>query len=197
MGAVTSIHHGAPRKRVPLNGETNATYKYRLTMHVITTIVIRMNGRLKDEIGKRKGFDSLEQEVFLNLMRTCDFLSREMEELFKPSGLSSAQYNVLRILRGAGDEGLACGEIGNRMIKHDPDMTRMLDRLEKRELITRCRLTTDRRVVRARISPAGLELLATLDEPTRRMHKTQLAHMGERNLKMLMKLLEQARLREA
>lgn len=157
---------------------------------------MRMNGRLKDEIGKKKAFDSLEQEVFLNLMRTCDFLSREMEELFKPSGLSSAQYNVLRILRGAGDEGLACGEIGNRMIKHDPDMTRMLDRLEKRELITRCRLTTDRRVVRARISPAGLELLATLDEPTRQMHKTQLTHMGERNLKMLMKLLEQARLRE-
>jgi DNA-binding MarR family transcriptional regulator len=152
-----------------------------------------MAGRLKDEIGKQKRFDSLEQEVFLNLLRTADALMREVELLLKAVALSSTQYNVLRILRGAGESGLPCGEVAQRMITHDPDMTRLLDRLEKRRLIARARQTDDRRVVKATITGEGLQLLSGLDEPIRQLHQSQLSHLGERKLGMLMKLLEAAR----
>src|SRR3954471_14683692 len=90
------------------------------------------------EIKKSRPFESLEQEAALNLARTADVLDREMSEVMKGSKLSRTQYNVLRILRGAG-EPLACGEVAERMISRDPDLTRLLDRLEKRGLIARCR----------------------------------------------------------
>jgi DNA-binding MarR family transcriptional regulator len=154
-----------------------------------------MTGRLKDEIGKRKDFENLEQEVFLDLQRTADALMRDVELLLKPAGLSSTQYNVLRILRGAGQDGLPCGEVGQRMITHDPDMTRLLDRLEKRGLIARSRQKADRRVVRASITPAAMHLLAQLDEPVVQLHRGQLSHLGERKLRMLNKLLDAARSR--
>jgi DNA-binding MarR family transcriptional regulator len=118
---------------------------------------------------------------------------RDGEALLKPLGISPTQYNVLRILRGAGEAGLACREIADRMITRDPDMTRLLDRLEKRQLIGRARDTQDRRVVKTRITPEGLALLSELDEPVRRMHQKQLAHMDERQLKTLNTLLELAR----
>jgi DNA-binding MarR family transcriptional regulator len=154
---------------------------------------MHMVSRLKDEIGKRKAFDSLEQEVFLNLLRTSDALMRDVEMLLKPAGLSSTQYNVLRILRGAGDDGLPCGEVAERMITHDPDMTRLLDRLEKRGLIARSRQADDRRVVKASITRDGLETLRALDQPVRQLHEKQLSHLGEKKLHMLMKLLEETR----
>src|ERR1700722_16018650 len=116
-----------------------------------------------------------EEVAFLELCRTTDLLSRRLEFLLKAEDLSSNQYNVLRILRGS-PEGLPCGEIGNRMITRDPDITRLLDRLEKRDLISRSRETKDRRMVMARISPDGLELLARMDEPVRAMHRSQLGH---------------------
>src|SRR5215208_3992462 len=97
---------------------------------------------LGKDIKKSKPFDSLEQEAMLNLARTADLLQRDMAEVMKPWNLSPTQYNVLRILRGAG-EPLACGEVADRMISRDPDMTRLLDRLEKRGLITRSRSTSD------------------------------------------------------
>ncbi len=148
---------------------------------------------LKLEILQERPFASLEQEAFLNLMRTADALTRDIEELFKPSGLSGTQYNVLRILRGAGEEGLACGQIIERMITRDPDLTRLLDRMEKRELISRSRSTTDRRVVLAKISRIGLEILASLDEPVQRLHRQQLGHLSEAELKNLIHLLEAVR----
>jgi len=149
--------------------------------------------KLKDEIRKSQPFAVLEQEASLNVIRTADALSRPFEELARESGLSPTQYNVLRILRGAGAEGLPCGQIVERMITRDPDMTRLLDRLEKRELIARSRDTVDRRVVRATITAGGLDLLSTMDGPILEMHRRQLGHMGKDRLKQLIKLLEEAR----
>jgi DNA-binding MarR family transcriptional regulator len=119
-------------------------------------------------------------------------LSRNLSLLLKSEDLSSTQYNVLRILRGAPD-GLPCGEIGSRMITRDPDITRLLDRLEKRDLISRCRETKDRRMVMARITPEGLKLLARMDEPVREMHRSQLGHLGRERLRTLTELLQAAR----
>jgi DNA-binding MarR family transcriptional regulator len=136
---------------------------------------------------------SLEEAVFLELARTTDLLSRAGAALLKAEDLSSTQYNVLRILRGA-PEGLACGEIASRMITRDPDITRLLDRLEKRSLIARCRETADRRMVRSRITPGGLKLLARMDEPVQQAHKDQLGHLGKKQLRTLTELLQLARL---
>src|SRR5215469_17927126 len=104
----------------------------------------------------RKG--SREEAAFLDLLRTTDILTRGPAQVLKAGELSATQYNVLRILRGA-EGGLTCTEIGNRMITRDPDITRLLDRLEKRTLISRCREVKDRRTVVARITPEGLKLL--------------------------------------
>jgi DNA-binding MarR family transcriptional regulator len=139
---------------------------------------------------KTQGTD--EEAAFLDLLRTCDLLSRGPAQYLKSADLSPTQYNVLRILRGA-PAGLPCGEIANRMITRDPDITRLLDRLEKRELISRCRETKDRRMVMARITPQGLKLLARLDEPVQEMHRKQLGHLGPRRLRELRALLVRAR----
>ena len=106
-----------------------------------------MTGKLKEEIKQTKPFSSDAEEVFLNLQRTSAVLGREFETLLKPLGLTSTQYNVLRILRGAGSGGLLCRQIGERMITQDPDITRLLDRMEKRGLITRSRDSRDRRAI--------------------------------------------------
>jgi DNA-binding MarR family transcriptional regulator len=137
---------------------------------------------------------SPEEAALLDLLRTTDILSRGLLQVLKPEDLSGTQYNVLRILRGA-PEGLACGEIANRMITRDPDVTRLLDRLEKRGLISRCRETKDRRTVMTRITPAGLKLLANLDEPVQSAHRRQLGHLGPKRLRALAELLHIARSR--
>jgi DNA-binding MarR family transcriptional regulator len=149
--------------------------------------------KLKDEIRKSKPFAVLEEEAFLNVIRTADALSRQAEGFLQDAGLSKTQYKVLRILRGAGGEGLPCGQIVERMITRDPDMTRLLDRLEKRELITRARGSADRRVVKAKISAKGLAILAALDLPLPEMHRRLLGHMGKERLRQLIALLEEAR----
>jgi DNA-binding MarR family transcriptional regulator len=142
--------------------------------------------------GKRRRAECPEEATFLDLLRTTDMLSRGLFQVLKTGGLSATQYNVLRILRGA-QEGLACGEIASRMITRDPDVTRLLDRLEKRGLISRCRETTDRRTVMARITPDGLKLLAHLDEPVEEAHRKQLGHLGRERLRALRELLHVAR----
>lgn len=148
---------------------------------------------LQSEIKQKKPFSLREEELFLNIVRTADLLSRRGAELFKEHDLSPNQYNVLRILRGAGAEGLACGEVGERMVTRDPDITRLLDRLEKRDLVKRAREKGDRRVVTARITPAGLDLLKRLDEPLARCHKAQLGHLDPKQQETLIHLLEAAR----
>ncbi len=134
----------------------------------------------------------LEDEVFVRLLRTTDALLREVEQVLKPAGLSHAQYNVLRILRGAGPEGLACREIGCRMITRDPDITRLVDRLEARGLVSRERERADRRVVRTRITAEGLRILKELDEPISALHRRQLRHVPAGRLRLLARLLEQS-----
>src|SRR6202045_857554 len=129
-----------------------------------------------------------EEVAFLDLLRTCDLLSRGPAQILKSEDLSANQYNVLRILRGSPD-GLPCGEIASRMITRDPDITRLLDRLEKRGLISRCRETKDRRMVMARITPEGLTLLARLDEPVQAAHRKQLGPLGRERLRALTELL--------
>ncbi len=137
---------------------------------------------------------SAEEAAFLDLQRTCDLLSRRLVQVLKSEELSSTQYNVLRILRGSPD-GLPCGEIANRMITRDPDITRLLDRMEKRGLISRWRETKDRRVVMARITGNGLKVLGRLDEPVENAHREQLGHLGKERLGVLTELLAAARVR--
>ena len=139
---------------------------------------------------------SLENRIFVALLQAADSLGQEAEQLLKAAGLTGAQYNVLRILRGAEPEGLPCRGIGDRMISHDPDMTRLLDRLEKRALITRVRQTDDRRVVKTRITSQALGLLKTLDQPVRELHRRQFQHMSAGRLKILSDLLEDVRVRK-
>jgi len=145
----------------------------------------------------KKALGTPEEAAFLDLLRTCDLLSRGPAQFLKSEDLSSTQYNVLRILRGAPPTGLPCGEIADHMITRDPDITRLLDRLEKRELISRCRETKDRRMVVARVTPQGLKLLARLDEPVQELHRKQLGHLGSARLKKLQDLLLAARARAA
>jgi DNA-binding MarR family transcriptional regulator len=141
---------------------------------------------------KRPGIPSSEEAAFLDLLRTTDMLSRGLVTILRPEDLTSTQYNVLRILRGA-PEGLPCGEIAKRMITRDPDITRLLDRLEKRGLISRSREARDRRTVMARITSAGLKLLARLDEPVQEAHRKQLGHLDRGHLRLLTELLREAR----
>lgn len=141
---------------------------------------------------KRRPLACPEEAAFLELARTTDMLSRGLVRILKIEDVSPTQYNVLRILRGT-PEGLPCGEIAARMITRDPDVTRLLDRLEKRGLISRCRETEDRRMVMARITPDGLRVLAQLDEPVVEAHRRQLGHLGVEQLQALCELLKSAR----
>jgi MarR family transcriptional regulator, organic hydroperoxide resistance regulator len=152
-----------------------------------------MPTKLKDEIKQGKPFESLQAEVFLSLMRTADALSRGVEEILKLAGLSHTQYNVLRILRGAGEQGLCCREVAERMITRDPDITRLLDRLEKRDLIARSRDSKDRRVITVRITTGGQKLLKDLDRPMAEYNRKLLSHMDNSDLRKLAELLEVAR----
>ena len=141
---------------------------------------------------KRRRAACPEEAAFLDLLRTTDMLSRGPAQVLKTADLSATQYNVLRILRGA-PEGLACGEIASRMITRDPDVTRLLDRLEKRGLISRYRETKDRRTVVVRITPQGIKLLTRLDGPVEAAHRKQLGHLGRRRLRALRELLRVSR----
>jgi DNA-binding MarR family transcriptional regulator len=143
-----------------------------------------------DKVPRREGCP--EEAAFLDLVRTTDMLSRGLVRVLKTEDVSPTQYNVLRILRGS-PEGLACGEIASRMITRDPDITRLLDRLEKRKLISRCRETKDRRTVMVRIAPGGLEVLTRLDEPVISEHRKQLGHLGQERLRTLGELLQDSR----
>jgi DNA-binding MarR family transcriptional regulator len=152
-----------------------------------------MAGRLQREIKQSKPFHNLQAEAYLNLLKTAEVLEQALNAGMKAYGISGTQYNVLRILRGAGPDGLACSEIGSRMITHDPDITRLLDRLETRALIVRQRDEKDRRVVLTRITKAGLELLAEMEGPLDSLLDAKLRHVGIQKLRTLIELLELAR----
>jgi DNA-binding MarR family transcriptional regulator len=131
-----------------------------------------------------------EEKVFIAVLRAADRLERRAAEMLKAYGLTPTQYNALRILRGGHPEGLACREIGDRMISHDPDITRLLDRLKRRGLISRRRAQKDRRVIRTFITPTGLNLLDAMDQPVRNFHRHLLGHLGKKRLHSLVEVLK-------
>jgi len=149
--------------------------------------------RLQAELKQKIPFRSREQEAYLSLLRTADALETSVEAKLNEFGLTGTQYNALRILRGAGPGGLPCNEIGERMITHDPDITRLLNRLEKRGLAARARAKGDRRVICGKITTAGLKLLKEMDEPVEKHNREMLKHVGQQKLGQLIKLLELVR----
>lgn len=152
-----------------------------------------MAPRLRDEIRQRRPFGSLEQEAHLSVVRTAAVLGDKMDQLLKASDITSAQYNVLRILRGAEPDGLCRNELRDRMVTRMPDMTRLLDRMEEAGLVTRERQSDDRRMVRTQISDRGRRLLSDLDDAVADGHRCQLGHLSRTELKTLIDLLARAR----
>ena len=148
---------------------------------------------LKEELKQNAPFRSREQEAYLSLLRTADALQASVEAKLNEFGLTGTQYNALRILRGAGPEGLPCSEIGERMITRDPDVTRLLNRLEKRGFVRRTRAQADRRVIYGKITAAGLTILRGMDEPVEKHNRYILRHVGQQKLAELIELLELVR----
>lgn len=148
---------------------------------------------LRQELRMTRQFSSPEEELNLNLQRTVGLLGRPMLQFLKAHGLSPAQYNILRILRGQPDGSLPCRQIGLRMVTREPDVTRLLDRLEKDGLVARERSDADRRVVRISITATGRSLLAGLDEPMRAIHRDSLGHLTRAEIRELNRLLVKAR----
>ncbi len=149
--------------------------------------------KLQEELKQTKPFASREEEVYLNLQHTAEALWWGVNETLKRVELTPTQYNVLRILRGAGEEGASCGEISERLVTKDSDITRLLDRLEARGLISRGREAKDRRRITTRITGDGLRILKRLDGPIVECHRRQLGHLGEKQLATLSRLLDAAR----
>ncbi len=148
---------------------------------------------LQAELKQKIPFASREAEAYLSLLRTTDALQTQVEAQLKEFGLTGTQYNALRILRGAGPEGLPCREIGERMITRDPDVTRLLNRLEDRGFAERTRTKRDRRVIYGKITAAGLKLLREMDGPLEKFGREMLRHVGQEKLKQLIELLELVR----
>jgi len=152
-----------------------------------------MSRGLQAELKQKIPFASREAEAYLSLLRTSDALQTQVEAQLKEFGLTGTQYNALRILRGAGPEGLPCREIGERMITRDPDITRLLDRLEDRGFVQRMRAKHDRRVIYGKITAAGLKLLREMDGPLEKFGREMLRHVGQEKLRQLIDLLELVR----
>ena len=147
---------------------------------------------LQVELGKRDPFESIEQEVALNLSRTSDRIHLRFVRLFRDQGLTATQYNILRILRGEGKP-LPSLEIAARTVTEVPGMTGLIDRLEQAGFVTRIRCLEDRRVIRIAISEAGTAMLEKLDAPVIELHRELLQHMSPEELTMLNVLLVKAR----
>jgi len=152
-----------------------------------------MPGRLQAEIRQTRPFELIEEEAILNVVRTAEVLQWAMADFLKEFDLSGVQYNVLRILRGAGTAGATCSQIGERLLTRDPDITRLLDRMEARDLIARERSSTDRRSIITRISVAGLALVDRIDQPLHNLIRTRLGKFGREALQGLIGELERMR----
>ncbi len=148
--------------------------------------------KLAEEIRMNKPFSFIEQEASLGILRTSDVLAQGAVDVLKPFDLTPPQFNVLRILRGSPD-GLSCSQIADRMISRDPDVTRLLDRMEARNMLSRERSAQDRRVVLTRITAYGLELLASVDPAIAEMHRRQFRGISEKQIRQLIDLLEKVR----
>jgi len=152
-----------------------------------------VSGKLAKDIRQSKPFASLEEEAFLNLARTHEFLQQRLSDLLKQYQLTASQYNLLRILRGAGPAGITCSQAAQRMLTPDPDMTRLLDRMEVRNLIRRERSREDRRIVITRITQEGLDLTARIDSPLQSLLRRLLGRAGQPRLAALIETLESLR----
>jgi DNA-binding MarR family transcriptional regulator len=152
-----------------------------------------MSPALQEEIKQTKPFRTLCQEAQLNIVRTANQLSDAFEQMLKPHGITGTQYNVLRILRGAEPGGLCRNEVSQRLLNRMPDATRLLDRMEEADLVTRERSVEDRRLVTTRITKKGRQLVDSLDDSADQQHEKSMGHMTEQQLKTLVKLLTLAR----
>ena len=148
---------------------------------------------LRDELKMAKPFKSVEEEAILSVARTAAILEHAGAEALKPFDLTITQYNVLRILRGAGPEGLCRSEVGERLVTQVPDVTRLLDRLQTAGLIVRERAGQDRRFVATRITDKGLKLLEKIDRELPAIHERQLGHVSHKRLRELISILEEVR----
>ena len=148
--------------------------------------------KLQQELKKKGAFESLEQAAMLNMLRTSDQFQNRFGRLFRDHGLTSSQYNILRILRGEGKP-LPCLEIADRMIQVVPAITGLIDRLERVELVTRHRCEEDRRVIYIELTAKAKSLLANMDGPVNDLHKQLIGHLTRTELKELIRLLEKAR----
>lgn len=148
--------------------------------------------QLQHELKKKKPFESAEQEATLNIVRTNDQFQNRFGRLFRQYGLTSSQYNVLRILRGEGKP-MPCLEIADRMVQVVPAMTGLIDRLEKQELVRRDRSAEDRRVIFIELTGKGTDVLQQLDEPVLDLHHSLVGHLSHDELKTLSRLLEKCR----
>jgi DNA-binding MarR family transcriptional regulator len=164
-----------------------------LTIFVVNNYYELVAGKLQHEIHQTKAIRFLEEEATLNIVRTADVLVLALADVLKPYLLSATQYNVLRILRGAGNDGASCKDIGSRLVARDPDITRLIDRLEQRGLVSRDRAKEDRRVVTHRLTKAGLELVNELDRPIKALNQKTMGHMKAGKLRDLVGLLEEVR----
>lgn len=152
-----------------------------------------VSGKLAAELRQSRPFASPEEEAALNLARTHEVIQQRMAEFFKQFQLTPTQYNILRILRGAGKDGITCSQAAERMVTADPDITRLLDRLEARKLIERERSRQDRRIVIGRVREEGLELLKRIDRPLAEFHRRQMGRIGRERLGQLIEILESIR----
>ena len=152
-----------------------------------------MSGKLAKELRQTRPFRSMGEEAFLNLGRTWEVLQKRVSDLIKEHQLTITQYNMLRILRGAGDDGVTCTQATERMLTPDPDITRLLDRMELLGLIRRDRAKEDRRVVVTRITGQGLELVNRIDAPLDQLLQQAFGRVSRQRLKDLIEILEALR----
>jgi DNA-binding MarR family transcriptional regulator len=152
-----------------------------------------MPSQLQAELRQTRPFRSLEHEALLSIERTAALLGHGVAEALRRYEVTPTQYNVLRILRGAGERGLCRNDVRDRLVSQVPDVTRLLDRMEEMGLVERERDTGDRRMVFTRLTRKGAQLLARIDEPVTRLHHRQLGHLGATKLRKLIELLAEAR----
>jgi DNA-binding MarR family transcriptional regulator len=151
---------------------------------------------LHEELGESQPFQVPEQEAYLNLVRTHALLSDEVAELFKQHHLSQPLYNVLKVVARVGKAGMPSQSITQYMVARDPDITRLVDRLQKDRLIERERDEQDRRIVRVRVTQSGLDAIEKLDPLIWKLHQQQLGHLSQEKLELLNQLLVEARLKQ-
>lgn len=154
---------------------------------------MKRRGGLKEEIKQGKPFHSTAHEAVLGLLRTADIVRRRYVDVVAPAGITPQQYNVLRILRGAGEAGLPTLDIAERMIENTPGITRLVDRLETAKLVVRERSKEDRRSVRCRATRKALDILAALDAPINAADDAALAMLSERSKRGLIRILDTVR----